>query len=100
MILSASEASSSGLSKKRHFPDSESESDDDSDDDLVSISESDTDYVDDPIKKLLKSTLVSVGVDNKEEDLIGKRYGVICHSKKKLILYVAKIGLNIRHLQT
>ena len=101
MILPASAGSSSGLSKKRHYPDSESESDmltvdglssDDSDDDLVSISESeDTDSeVDDSIK-LLTSTWASVGVEHKEEDLIGKWYEVIYYNKKKLILYVAKI---------
>ena len=101
MILPASAGSSSGLSKKRHYPDSKSELDmsivnglssDDSDVDLVSISESEgiDDEVDDSIK-LLRSTWASVGVEHKEEDLIGKWYGVIYRSKKKLILYVAKI---------
>ena len=99
-ILPSSAGSSSGLSKKRHYPDSESESDmsvvnglssDDSDDDLVSISESEDtdDEVDDSIK-LLRLTWASAGVEHKEEDLIAKWYRVI-YRKKKLILYVAKI---------
>ena len=98
MILSASAASSSGLSRKKLYSDSESELDMSlssidglSDNACVSASESDTDNeVDDSIK-MLRSTWASVGVDHKEEDLIGKWYGVIYRCKKKMILYVAKL---------
>ena len=49
------------------------------------------DEVDDSIKLLRYTNWVPFGVEHKEEDLIGKWYEVIYRSKKKLILYVAKI---------
>ena len=63
--------------------------DSDSDCDVFPISESDDGQ--DSTNQLLKSTWASVGLDHKEEDLIGKWYGVVYRGKKKVTLYIAKV---------
>ena len=97
MILPASASSFSGSSsRKRPHPDSDTESsseesmyDSDSDCDVFLISESDDGQ--DSTNQLLKSTWASVGLDHKEENLIGKWYGVVYRGKKKVTLYIAKV---------
>ena len=96
MILPASASSFSGSSsRKRRYPDfdtesssEESEYGSDSDCDVSPISESDDGQ---DLYKILKSTWASVSLDHKEEDLIGKWYGVVYRGKRKVTLYIAKI---------